>query len=88
MENYLNEIVSACKLPFSEVLSEFKVVQIGQKVIYICNFKKILDYSCNRIVLKAVKDVIEVVGSDLVISQIEKNEIIIKGEILSFGVVK
>ena len=74
MENYLNEIISACKLPFSEVVSEFKVVQISKKIIYICNYKKILDYSSNRVALKTAKDVVEIIGNDLVISQIEKTK--------------
>lgn len=86
MENYLDEIINACKLPFSEVVTEFKVIQIGNKIIYIGNFKKILDYSNNRVALKTSKEVVEIVGNNLLISQINKNEIIIKGDIYSFGV--
>lgn len=88
MENYLDEIINVCKLPFSEVVTEFKVIQIGNKIIYIGNFKKILDYSNNRVALKTSKEVVEIVGNNLLISQINKNEIIIKGDIYSFGVVQ
>ena len=88
MENYLDEIINVCKLPFSEVVTEFKVIQIGNRIIYIGNFKKILDYSNNRVALKTSKEVVEIVGNNLLISQINKNEIIIKGDIYSFGVVQ
>ena len=86
MENYINEIINVCKLPFSEVCNDFKVIQIGTKSIYICNYLKIIGYSIERIVLKVKRGILEIIGSDLYIYQINKSEIIIKGNIQSFGV--
>lgn len=87
MDNFVKEIVEICKLPFDEVTKEFKVIQLGKKVIYICNFQKILDYSLDKVVLKVSKGKICVCGEELFISLINKKEIIIKGQILSFGMV-
>lgn len=87
MDNFVKEILNTCKLPFEEVSKDFKVIQLGRKVIYICNYQKILDYSCEKVVLKLSKGKLSVLGEDLYISQINKKEIIIKGLILSFGMV-
>ncbi|MGN0961832.1 MAG: YabP/YqfC family sporulation protein [Christensenellales bacterium] len=86
MDNYLNEICDICKLPFNEINQDFKVIQLGTKAIYVCNFKKIIDYSIGKVVLKIQKGTLEIIGNDLYISQINKSEIIIKGFIESFGV--
>lgn len=85
MENYIKEIIDVCKLPFGEIYNEFKVIQIGEGVIYICNYKKIIDYSPQKIVLKVKNNTLEIAGSDMFISQINKGEIIIKGCIQSCG---
>jgi len=85
MENYIREMVDICKLPFKEINNDFKVVQIGRSVIYISNYKKIIDYSDNKIVLKIKGNTLEIEGCSLQISQMNKNEIIIKGVINKFG---
>ena len=38
-----------------------------------------------KIILKTKKECLEINGNDLIISQINKGEIIIKGNIISFG---
>ena len=85
MENYIREIIDICKLPFGEIVKELKVVQLGNTAIYVCNFKKILDYTIDRVVLKCYKGVVEILGNDLTISMINKNEIVVKGLIKCFG---
>lgn len=86
MDNFIQELVEICKLPFSEIKNDFKVIQLGRYAIYVCNYKKIIDYSINKIILKVQKGTLEILGNELYISQINKGEIIVKGDIQSFGV--
>lgn len=83
MDNYIEEITSIAKLPFNEIAKDIKCMLIGNKVMYLCNYVKILDYSSERLLVKIPKDILEIQGKDLYISQINKGEIIIKGEFLS-----
>jgi len=85
MENYIKEVVEICKLPFEEIGKDYKVILIGGKAIYICNYKKIIDYSLNKVVLKITNNTLEISGDNLEINQINKGEIIISGKIYSFG---
>lgn len=85
MENFLHELTEVAKLPFDEISKEFKVIMLGNKLLHITNYLKILDYSKESISLKVKKNILNVIGSDLIISQINKREIIIKGEIYSFS---
>lgn len=84
MNNYVEEIINICKLPFDEIGHDFKVVFIGGKVIHICNFKKLIDYCDKKVVLKLKKDILEIGGDSLTIKQINKGEIVVSGEISSF----
>lgn len=85
MENYISEIVDICKLPFDEVLKDYKVIAISSKALYISNYKKILDYSQERVVLKIPADTLEILGENMCIRQINKGEIVISGKIYSFS---
>ena len=83
MNNYIRELVEICKLPFNEVINDYKIIQLGSKVIYVSNFIKIVDYSSERIVLKVKNNLIEIKGIDLKIKQLNKSEILLKGSIHS-----
>lgn len=83
MDNFIQELANIVRLPFNEINKDFKLIILGNKTMYISNYKKILDYTPEKVVLKVYKDYIELVGRDLCISQINKNELILKGEILS-----
>lgn len=87
MDNFIGEILNICKLPFDEIVKDYKVIQLGRKAIYVCNFLKILDYSEEKILLKVSKGKLQILGEDLFISQINKKEIVVKGSIESFGMV-
>lgn len=87
MDNFIGEILNICKLPFDEIVKDYKVIQLGRKAIYVCNFLKILDYSEEKILLKVAKGKLQILGEDLFISQINKKEIVVKGSIESFGMV-
>jgi len=85
MDNYIEEISSIVKLPFNEIIKDIKLILVGDKALYICNYIKILDYSNERLILKIPKDTLEIEGKDLTISQINKGEIIIKGKLASIA---
>lgn len=85
MNNYIKELASICKLPFNEISKDFKVIQLGTKSIYVSNYIKIIDYSTEKLVLKVKNNSLEIIGTDLFISQINKSEIVVKGNINSFS---
>ena len=84
MENYIREVLELCKLPYNEISKEYKVSCVGGKYVHITNFKKIIDYTDTKIVLKLSKKIKEIVGENLEIKQLNKGEIIIIGIINFF----
>ena len=86
MENYINEILSVCGLPFNEVSNDYKLIVLGGKCLYLSNYNRIIDYSVSKIVLKVKKDIIEIDGESMQISQINKNEIMVAGKIINIKV--
>lgn len=89
MDNFLEELTSITKLPFNEIISDYKLIMISNKALYLCNFVKILDYSENKITIRVKKmRLLMILGENLQICQINKGEIVIKGNISScdFGV--
>lgn len=85
MNNYILEIAEVCKLPFEDVLKSYKVICLGGKCIYISNYKKIIDCSNECIVIKVENNTLEISGTDLIIKQINKGEILIVGKINGFN---
>lgn len=81
MNNFINEIVELSKIPINEISSDFKLIMIGHRVVYVSNFKKIIEYGSSAINIKTKSGVCSVCGSNLSIVQINKGELIIKGEI-------
>ncbi len=88
MDNYISELASICKLPFEEITKNFKLIWFGTSGLYVANYKKILDYNREKVVLKIINNTIEITGQSLIISLINKGEILIKGSInsISLGV--
>ncbi|MBE5736404.1 MAG: hypothetical protein E7356_03505 [Clostridiales bacterium] len=85
MNNFIQEIVDTCKLPFGEISKDFKIIWIGIGSLYICNYRKLVDYNTDRIVISTAYGAIEVVGDNLVLRQINKGEMIVSGEIISIS---
>lgn len=89
MNNFIEELSNIVKLPFNEISKDFKVICVSNKILYISNFIKILDYTNEKIIIKVRKNQnIEICGNGLCIGQINKKELVIKGniQILDFGV--
>lgn len=85
MDNFISEIANIVKLPFNEIIHDFKIIMLADKSIYVGNYKKILDYSSEKIVLKVYKDFLEITGQNLILSQINKNEIVVKGKVVGLS---
>ncbi len=83
MNNFIEEISNIAKLPFNEILKDYKLIMISNKILYLSNYTKILDYSKSKIIFKVYKSKIEILGENMQISQINKKEIVIKGTIIS-----
>lgn len=86
MNNYIKELADICGLPFGEIIKDTKVIALDMKVLYISNYKKIISYSTTKIDLKVKKDVIHILGENLIIKQMDKGELIVLGKINSFSV--
>ena len=80
MENYIKEIINICRLPFNEITTDFKIIWLGNNIIYVCNYKKLLDYSQEHIMLKVNKTTLEIEGNDIAIKQMNRGEIVITGK--------
>lgn len=82
MDNYDEELLNVAKLPFNEITSDYKIIMLSNKVLYLCNFIKILDYSDTKIAIKVKRNKsLTILGKNLYICQINKREIVIKGDI-------
>lgn len=82
MNNFDEELLKVAKLPFNEILKDFKIIMLSNKLLYISNFLKVLEYSNEKIVIKVKKSQkVQIEGAGLIICQINKGELMIKGEI-------
>jgi sporulation protein YqfC len=81
LENYIKELINVCKLPFDEITKNFKLIWFGNNGLYVSNFKKIIDYRQESIVLSIKNNTLEIKGSELKISQINKGEMVVIGKI-------
>ncbi len=89
MDNYISELASICKLPFEDITKNFKLIWFGSTGLYVANYKRIIDYNSDKVVLKINNNTLEIFGENICISLINKGEILIKGNIssVSLGVV-
>lgn len=86
MENYIQELVEICKLPFDEIGKGYKLILLNGRGVYVCNYKKIIDYSSEKVVLKVHNNTLEISGENLQLNLVNKGEIVIVGKIFSFGI--
>ncbi|MBQ9791975.1 MAG: YabP/YqfC family sporulation protein [Clostridia bacterium] len=80
----IEEISSICGLPFNEVIKETNIHVFSNKCVSITNFKTILSYSEDKIIIKVKDNVISILGDNLIIKDIDTNSIVIYGKINSF----
>ncbi len=85
MNNYFEEIINICKMPLKEITDELKIIQIGNRALYISNFKKLLEYGGEKITLKTKTGNFVIEGNDLFIRQANKGELMVSGNIMCCG---
>ena len=81
MFNFIKEFSDLSGLPFSEVQNEHKVMLLGNRILWITNYVKILSYSNAKISLKIKGNVLHIEGLELYIKLLEKRELVIAGKI-------
>ena len=81
MHGFLEEYSNILKLPINEISKDFKIILVGGKVIEIINYIKILTYSSAFVCLKIVNNEINIEGSNLIIKELSKKDMVISGNI-------
>ena len=83
MFNFINEISELSGLPINEAAGGYKYINLGGRSVYVQNYKDVLSFSNEEIVLKLKDGELKIVGEDLNIKDLNLNSITIKGNILS-----
>ena len=60
--------------------TEFKII-IKNNYLNIINYKEIVDFSPNQIIVKIKNKLINIIGDNLIVSQMQNNEVLITGNI-------
>lgn len=66
----------------------YKVTMTAGKELYLEGHRGISSYNDSEIVIRLRGEKIKVIGECLIIDEINEDEVLIKGKILSFGVVE
>lgn len=85
MFGFLEELSQISDIPFNVINGKFKICLLGENLVYLSNFIKVLSYSQEKMSFKVKNNVINIEGQNLQISQISPKEIILKGNILNIG---
>lgn len=78
---FLDELSKITGLPISETFHDYKIINIGGKVIYVQNYIKLLTYNQEQIVLKIKNNELVIDGKDLKIAELGEKNILVKGHI-------
>ena len=60
--------------------TDFKVI-IKDNYLNIINYKEIVDFSSNQIIIKTNKKIIKIIGDNLIVSKMQDSEALITGNI-------
>lgn len=82
------EFSNAIGLPIGQTFKEYQYINVGGKFLCVQNYLKLLVYQPDKIVLKVRNNELIVDGKNLVISELEENTVIIKGEIRQISTAK
>ena len=73
----INEVFSA--LDIGNLIDDYRYYNLGGKAVYIENFVRVNTFLPDEIVLKLKRGFIKVVGKDLIIEELNKESILVKG---------
>lgn len=83
MFNFINEFFNDINVTTNKAVknNSFKYVCFNNEIFYIQNFKDIIAFSSNEVVIKLYSGEMSVLGEDLKIVELSKKYICIKGKI-------
>lgn len=81
MSVFVDEVAKVVGLPLNEIQNDYKITNVGGKVIRISGYQKIILYTKEKLVLKVKGDTLIVEGKNMIISEMEGKEIAISGNI-------
>lgn len=79
MFGFVRELCEILDLPYDEVSSNIKIYWF-QNTIVLNNFKKVLSYSNDEVVVLTKDNRLNILGNDIKIVQFSKDELILKGK--------
>lgn len=81
MFNLINEISDMSGLPINEAVGAYKYVNIGGRTVYVQNYKDVLSFNEEEIILKLKDGELKIIGENLNIKDLNLNSIVISGVI-------
>lgn len=81
MKKFISELSEKTGLPFNEIKGDFRLIYVGGKFVQVINYLKILTYNSNLLLLKIMDNQLVVEGTNLIIEELNKREILLKGKI-------
>lgn len=79
MSIFVDEVAKVVGLPLNEIQSDYKLTNVGGKVVRVSGYQKIILYTKEKLVLKVKGDTLNVEGKNMVICEMEGKEIEIAG---------
>ena len=79
---FSNQIINTCQLPKDVLAGAAVISMVGNTEILIENFKNIIKYQSDIIILQCKKNQMQLIGKNMNIELFTKEEIKIKGHIL------
>ena len=83
MFNFFEDIAKMTGLPYELINGGFRAINFCNKSFYVEGLKNILDFSDCEVSLKLTKGSIKINGKNLKIKNLNKDTILVVGEILS-----
>lgn len=85
---FLEELGNVTGLPLDETLSTYTVTNVGGKAVSITNFKKLLVYEPQRIIVQVKPGKLNIEGSELVVMMLDPKNLVVKGHIENIFLLK
>lgn len=86
MFSFFEEIAKLSGVNYEVFNGNFKVINFGNKVVFIESFKNIITFETTEITVKLSKGIVKILGENLKIKNMNTTSIIISGNIKSLEV--
>lgn len=85
---FIEELSKITGLPLDETLTNYTLTNVGGRVVSVSNYKKLVSYHPNKVVLKIKNNELIIEGNNLKIAELSGKNVIIKGEIIKSYLLK